>query len=181
MDYHLFRLINDLSGQYKMLDRIMLWSSEYVTILLAFALFGFFIVGLKKKIYMKTALFTGAALVVSMGIGYVVKGLFYRPRPFIEHDVNLLVLHNTASSFPSNHTLAAFAIALGIAVFHKKVGSLLLLCAGLIGLSRVYLGHHYPLDVFAGVSIALLVVFLLKKSLNKLERGTRRHVTKRVS
>ncbi len=49
MDYHLFRLINDLSGQYKMLDRIMLWSSEYVTILLAFALFGFFIVGLKKK------------------------------------------------------------------------------------------------------------------------------------
>ncbi|AIC96181.1 phosphatase PAP2 family protein [Shouchella lehensis] len=181
MDYHLFRLINDLSGHYRLLDMVMLWSSEYVTILLAFALFGFFIVGLKKRIYMKTALFTGAALIISMGIGYVIKGLFYRPRPFVEHDVNLLIIHNTASSFPSNHTLAAFAIGLGIFFFHKKVGSLLLLGAALIGLSRVYLGHHYPLDVFAGFSIALLVVFLLKKGMNKLEKGDRRHVAKRVS
>jgi undecaprenyl-diphosphatase len=53
-------------------------------------------------------------------------------------------------SFPSGHTAAAFAVAVAFAGEPAGLGPLALLLAGGIGLSRVYLGAHYPLDVAAG-------------------------------
>jgi undecaprenyl-diphosphatase len=53
-------------------------------------------------------------------------------------------------SFPSGHTAAAFAVAVAFAGEPGGAGPLALLLATGIGLSRVYLGAHYPLDVAAG-------------------------------
>ncbi|HZM18327.1 MAG TPA: phosphatase PAP2 family protein [Gaiellaceae bacterium] len=53
-------------------------------------------------------------------------------------------------SFPSDHATAAFAIAVAVLFFHRRVGAALLVAAAAIALSRVLIAMHYPTDVIAG-------------------------------
>ncbi|TMA84340.1 MAG: phosphatase PAP2 family protein, partial [Deltaproteobacteria bacterium] len=72
-----------------------------------------------------------------------------------------------AFSFPSGHAAAAFAVAVALAGQGAGLGPLALVLATAIGISRIYLGAHYPLDVAVGALLGcgcgglarLLVVF----------------------
>jgi undecaprenyl-diphosphatase len=59
-------------------------------------------------------------------------------------------------SFPSGHTAAAFAVAVAFAGEPRALGPATLLFATGVGLSRVYLGAHYPLDVAAGGALGVV-------------------------
>jgi membrane-associated phospholipid phosphatase len=60
-------------------------------------------------------------------------------------------------SFPSGHTTLAFATATTLALQYKKwyVVVPAYLWASCVGYSRMYLGKHYPSDVFAGAIIGI--------------------------
>ena len=53
-------------------------------------------------------------------------------------------------SFPSGHTITAFAVASSLGVFYPGVLPGLLFCAASVGLSRIMLGMHFLSDVLAG-------------------------------
>src|SRR5207249_9998191 len=49
-------------------------------------------------------------------------------------------------SLPSDHASAAFAIAFAVFLFDRVIGSVFLAAAAVIGVGRVFIGAHYPLD-----------------------------------
>jgi membrane-associated phospholipid phosphatase len=84
----------------------------------------------------------------------LVKFLVHRSRPFIRlTQARIVGQRAIGRSFPSGHTSQAFFMATLMAQhFHAGVGVTLLLCATalLVGLTRMYVGAHYPRDVLAG-------------------------------
>ena len=91
------------------------------------------------------------ALVTSHLVVRLLKRHTERPRPYLVlADSRSVVAPLPDYSFPSGHTAASFALATVVAVG----------AAILVGLSRTYLGHHYPSDVLAGAVIGMLFAYL---------------------
>jgi undecaprenyl-diphosphatase len=100
---------------------------------------------------------------LAIGINFLIGLVYYRPRPFINHHVHMLLPHVVDSSFPSDHATASMAIAVAIWLYNRKLGTPLIVIALLIGLSRVYVGHHYPTDVLGGFIIGTVSALLVNK------------------
>ncbi len=93
-----------------------------------------------------------ALLVNFLCCNVILKNFIARPRPYtMIEGLELLVKEASDFSFPSGHTAASFACA-WILLFKlpKKAGVPLFILAALIGLSRLYIGIHYPTDVLGG-------------------------------
>lgn len=62
-------------------------------------------------------------------------------------------------SFPSGHTITAFAVAVSLSMFYPELAAGLLFCAVSVALSRVLLGMHFLSDVLAGAAIGTLLAY----------------------
>jgi undecaprenyl-diphosphatase len=60
-------------------------------------------------------------------------------------------------SFPSGHTITAFAVALTLSRYYPDLATGLLFCALSIAASRILLGMHFLSDVLAGAAIGSIV------------------------
>ncbi len=165
IDEKLFLWINGLAGRVELADRVMSWivSDYLVPVTLALLLVGMWFVG-DKETRQRNQLGMFVAL-TSMGLSslavFTINAFYFRPRPFIEHEVVMLFYRPTDSSFPANSVAAAFGLAATVWGMNRKVGAVALLWAGLWGFSRVYAGVHYPLDVLAGAAIGVTITFFV--------------------
>ena len=98
------------------------------------------------------------------------KSLFHQPRPAryfqdlgmdtVLQPVTGIPLHSGFTSLPSGHTMAAFAFFSLLAFSLTRKGWPALLCflmAGLVGLSRIYLGQHFEADVLLGALMGTIL------------------------
>jgi undecaprenyl-diphosphatase len=103
-----------------------------------------------------------AALAAGVGIGVFLrlKKFARRRRPgCFEPHCWATLLPPDQFSFPSGHTITAFAVALSLSRFYPELGVGLLFCAISVALSRILLGMHFLSDVLAGASIGILLAY----------------------
>ncbi|HEY7305367.1 MAG TPA: phosphatase PAP2 family protein [Bryobacteraceae bacterium] len=96
----------------------------------------------------------GSAALVGVGVFMSLKKLSGRKRPCeIEPHCWATLLPPDQFSFPSGHTITAFAIAITLGEFYPALLAALLFCALSIAVSRILLGMHFLSDVIAGALI----------------------------
>jgi undecaprenyl-diphosphatase len=112
----------------------------------------------KRLDFMKAIRLT-IVLITAALVSYGLKSLIYRERPY---DVDTAIEKLSTggnSSFPSGHSIEAFAIATALSlIFRRKIVSIpVFLWAILVAYSRMALGVHYPTDILAGILIGILI------------------------
>lgn len=108
----------------------------------------------------------GIALLMSFYLNQVAKAFFDTPRPFVSFPeiVRSEAAEATAlgAAFPSGHAQAGTTFWLLAAWYVRRrwFWWLALVLVILLGLSRLYLGVHYPVDIVGGVFLGLVVLLL---------------------
>ena len=95
-----------------------------------------------------------------------IKPLVERARPWLDWPIVPLVTEGDPNSFPSGHTCAAFAAGLSWArALPWRWGrTAAVIAAVCMGLSRLYVGVHYPTDVLVGAVIGALCAWVAWKA-----------------
>jgi len=139
-----------------------------------FVLLGLLGWGLKRDRFKVIALRGLVALLAATAVTQLLKHLIGRPRPRFAHGDEFSLGPSLASgldSFPSGHTLNAFGAATVVAWFVPSLRLPVFLIAGLVGLSRIVRGSHFPTDVFAGAVLGLVIGSLAAAGFRQWREG----------
>lgn len=165
MDYRFEQWINHPAGHTPWLDTLAktlaVWSEPvFIAIIAIWFLFGWWRGRPSDRQGAITALIAAG---IGLALNQVLVRVWERPRPFVAHpqSVHLLVRHGADASFPSDHAISAFAIAVTLACFHWRTGIAAILLAAAISIARVYIGVHYPADIAAGALLGTVVALVL--------------------
>jgi undecaprenyl-diphosphatase len=156
MDSSLYQWINDLQGRSSWAHGPMTFYADWGIVLFAGLLLVAFLVARSCGDLEGVAgsVWAGGAAVVALGIAQVVNAIVDRPRPYVAlADVHVLISRTTDSTFPSDHSTAVGAVAVGLWFVNRRIGVVAVVGALLMGFTRVYVGAHYPLDVVAGLAL----------------------------
>ncbi|HHY72191.1 MAG TPA: undecaprenyl-diphosphatase [Bacillus bacterium] len=160
MDEKVFWAINRMSGRSSLLDKLMVLISNKIRYLYIFILI---IMWFKKRTYKKTVIDAVISACITLIINILIKFFYFKPRPFIRRRVGILLPSKKDSSFPSKHTLLVFAISTTFFFYQRVLGSIILGVSFLTGLSRIWVGHHYPSDIIGSAILGSFTSLFIHK------------------
>lgn len=164
MDYSLYKTINGLSGGSFADGLFKALANDLAAAMVVLVALVFLIPWRRRRrerregAVLATAA-AGLALLVNQPIAHAVD----RTRPYLAHPAHahLLIARSHDPSFPSDHATGAFALAVGVWMYDRIAGTLLLVLAAILAFARVYVGTHYPADVAGGAAIGVIAAAAL--------------------
>ncbi|MFE4814527.1 undecaprenyl-diphosphatase [Peribacillus simplex] len=167
MNSTLFRMINNLGKQYADLNPFFVFIAEYMIYFLVLAVLMFLFSRRNKNRVMVICAFI--TLVISELLAKIAGQFHSNNQPFAElPNVNRLVEKAVNNSFPSDHTIIFFSFCITFWLFKRGWGILWVILAVLVGISRIWVGVHYPADVLVGAIISIVSATIVYKIVLRL-------------
>lgn len=163
----LFFLVFGLSSHISFVDNLMIFGARYLVF--AGFLLNLFLIfkgtNRERKAFILIILALPIAILIIMGIHL----FFFEPRPSVTLHITPLYPYKPDASFPSRHASFMSIIAFSYLYFKSKWSSLFLLLMIWVGISRVYVGVHYPIDILGGILVGIVSLILAKQIIKLLK------------
>lgn len=159
-------MINSLGKEFNYINVPMIIIAKYTVFFLAIIVILFWFTKNKEN---KIMLICGSiAFILAEVLGKVAGLLHFNHQPFaVLSNTNQLIEKAIDNSFPSDHTILFFSFCMSFWLFKKGKWIVWILLAILVGVSRIWVGVHYPLDViagaFIGITSAIIIYFTVPK------------------
>ncbi|MBT2637821.1 undecaprenyl-diphosphatase [Bacillus sp. ISL-39] len=159
MNIELFRMINDAGKEFEALNPVIVLIANNAIYLLAAAVLVYLFSRNQRNRLMVVSGLT--ALLLAEIAGKIAGMLHSNHQPFATlPDVNQLIKMEVNNSFPSDHSIIFFTMAVTFWLFKRKHTYLWILLAGMVGFSRIWAGVHYPADIVAGAFLGSAFAYL---------------------
>lgn len=162
-----FYLIFEQANKYTLLDKFMILGAGP---LIYIALIISLILALKagapeRKAFLYILLSVPLVILIIKGVHL----FYFTDRPFINLNIKPLIdpFYGVAS-FPSRHTAIAAAIFLSFLFNRSKWSMFFLVITAWVGVARIFVGVHYPIDILGGILVGGVSVIILKLFQKKL-------------
>jgi undecaprenyl-diphosphatase len=170
--------INGQAGDVRLLDEIMkLVAKDLIFLAVPLILALWFLPGVRadRALRQRVAFVAVIAVVIALAVGMAAGQLYYEARPFVsDTGTRLLISHKADNGFPSDHALVGFAVAGALFAWRWKAGVAAVFAALLIGLARIFVGVHWPLDIVGGAAIGIVAGGLVARTIPLLATVQRR-------
>lgn len=167
MNEHLFRLINNLGKEYTILNPGVVFIAEDMVIFLAIVVLTFWFTRINKNRIM--VICGSITFVIAEILGKIAGKIHSNHQPFAElSNVNQLIEKAVDNSFPSDHTILFFSFCVTFCLYRGARGFFWVLLAVLVGVSRIWVGVHYPGDIMVGAIISIGTAIIVSRVVPKL-------------
>lgn len=154
---------------YICMDMLMILLAKYlyIVIIVVFIVYALF---QSRETQKKLFILTIIALPIIYIFAKIAGHFFFDPRPFVTMHIKPLIPHAADNGFPSDHTLISAAFASVLFVFSKKWGVGAFILALLVGISRIYVHVHSPIDILGSIVISIVATALIILGLRRFFR-----------
>jgi undecaprenyl-diphosphatase len=146
-----------------------IFGAKYAMIL-SFVVAGGYFLKVPREEQKRMVLFAALALPLIYLTSLIASALYDNPRPFVVGNFTPLIPHAPNNGFPSDHTLLVSAIAAVCSFYSRRVGVILWVIALYVGISRVYVGVHHPVDIVGSAVIAVIVSLIVFQGIKVLKK-----------
>jgi|SRR3989338_234616 len=168
----IFWKIHILAGQYQWLDLLIEFFavySGYVLIGVVLCLVIFRSSPRKRLMFLEAV---ASAILSRLVITEIIRAFYHHPRPFAALANVANTINESGWSFPSGHAALYFALATAVWFYNRKFGVVFCGVAIVMGIARVAVGAHWPLDIVGGIVVgivsAIIVHHFARKSFGKV-------------
>ena len=154
------------------MNSLMIFIAQYLILFTPIIIIIYIWTHDNKKDATIDSIYIAISSAMAWGIAHILKNTFKTLRPELAHDI--LLKSESIYAFPSGHTTFFFALATVLYFHHKRLAYVTYIIGAMVGIARVYIGVHYPIDIVGGIVLGVLVGIISQNIYNKIRKYGRK-------